>query len=87
MNILTCSPNTLAKLWNLSDDYARRLEQDFVNGIFFLLDSKFTIKSFTDYAKAAIRYGSEYSLDQAAIEGRSLPTYHNFKSTYPEYFI
>ena len=81
------TPTLIAKRWGLSSKYKQLLLLDFIDGTFFCLNHHYDISSFKDYAKAAISYGSEYSLDQAAIEGRSLPTYHNFKSTYPEYFI
>ena len=81
------TPTLIAKRWDLSSKYKHLLLLDFINGTFFCLNHHYNISSFKDYAKAAMCYGSEYTLAQAAIEGQSLPSFQHFKSTYPEYFI
>lgn len=81
------TPAIIANHWNLSSKYRHMLLLDFINGTFFCLNHHYNISSFKSYAKAAIRYGSEYGLAQAAIEGQSLPSFQHFKSTYPEYFL
>lgn len=81
------TPTTIAERWDLDPHSTKLLEHDFVNGTFFCLAQHYSLHSFSDYAKASIRYGSKYTLQAAQVEGQSLPAYHTFKSQYPEYFV
>lgn len=81
------TPAIIAERWDLDPLNTERLERDFVDGTFFCLAQHYSLHSFSDYAKASIRYGSKYTLQDAQIEGQSLPAYHTFKSQYPEYFV
>ena len=81
------TPESVTQFWNLEDSLVFRLKLDFVSGIFFFLTSTYSIASKDDYYNAATHAITVYSFEVMESIGRSLPTYHNFKSIYPEYFI
>ncbi len=81
------TPAIIAERWDLDPHTTKQLERDFVDGTFFCLAQHYSLHSLSDYAKAAIRYESKYTLQAAQAEGQSLHAYHTFKSQYPEYFV
>lgn len=81
------TPELVAQAWSLEDSLVFRLKLDFVSGIFFFLTSTYSITSKDACYNAATHAIALYSFEVMESIGKSLPTYHNFKSTYPEYFI
>lgn len=81
------TPDQIAASWLLDSYRYSLLVKDFISGTYFCLADRYPLDTFSSYVDASSSFAATHTFDEAEAIGKSLPSYHIFKSTYPEYFI